>query len=267
MPELPEVEAVRRELSIWLTERTIGKITTSGLHRGVEKDGLESISNCPVDAVDRIGKYLTLHVGGQILAIHLGMSGRLLSYYEQTYTPGPHDHVKMSIDDGRLIVFQDHRRFGRVFLSPSDLSGLPRLGPDPTQERLTSERLAEILSSRHGKLKPVLLDQSVICGLGNIYSCEILWAAQLSPIRVASSLTIQDCKTLVNSIEDVLTRAIALGGSTLDDYRGTTGEMGNFDLHFSVFAKAEEGCPRCGSPIAAERIAGRITYWCRACQQ
>ena len=266
MPELPEVEIVRRNLTQWVYGRTITNVASSGRHRGVVEDSLTSIVGCRIEAVSRLGKYLTLRVGLQLLVIHLGMSGRLLSHDPGAYVAGPHDQVRISTDDGRLVAFQDHRRFGRMFLSPLDLSALPPLGPDPLQTPLTPTRLAELLERRPGKLKSILMNQAVISGIGNIYACEILWAARLSPFRSGLSLGNSDYSRLAHSLADVLKRAIAARGSTLDDYRGTSGAMGNFDLSFSVYARGGMACPRCGSPIAAQTMAGRVTYWCPDCQ-
>jgi formamidopyrimidine-DNA glycosylase len=188
VPELPEVEIVRRRLTDWVDGRTITNVASSGCHRGVAEASLTSILRCRIEAVSRLGKYLTLRVGSQFLVIHLGMSGRLLSHDSGAYVAGPHDHVRISTDDGRLVAFQDHRRFGRIFLSPLDLSALPPLGPDPLLTRLSATRLAQIVGRRQGALKSILINQAVISGIGNIYACEVLWAARLSPFRSGVSL-------------------------------------------------------------------------------
>jgi len=266
MPELPEVEIVRRNLTAWVQGRTITNVASSGRHRGVAKASLTSIMGCRIEEVGRLGKYLTLRTGPHVLIIHLGMSGRLLSHDAAAYAAGPHDHVRISTDDGRLIAFQDHRRFGRVFLSPLDLSALPPLGPDPLCTPFTATRLVEILGRRRGVLKSILMNQAVVAGIGNIYACEILWASRLSPFRSVSSLRKGDYLRLVVSLTDVLTRAITAGGSTLDDYRDTDGAMGNFDINFAVYARSGAACPRCDSRIVAQILGGRVTYWCPNCQ-
>lgn len=267
MPELPEVEVVRRNLMGWLQARAITKANTSGRHRGVPEGLFAPILGSRIGTVGRLGKYLLLHLGTQVLVIHLGMSGRLLIYDAETYAGGPHDHVRLAMDDGRLLVFQDHRRFGRMFLSPTDLSALPPLGPDPMQTTLTPARLTKILERRPGKLKSILMNQAVISGIGNIYACEVLWAARLSPFRSGLSLGNADYRRFADSLTCVLTRAIAAGGSTLDDYRGTSGAMGNFDLSFSVYGRGGDACPRCHASIATQIMARRATYWCPACQR
>jgi formamidopyrimidine-DNA glycosylase len=131
---------------------------------------------------------------------------------------------------------------------------------------LTATELSELLGARSRQLKPLLMDQSVIAGLGNIYACEILWSAALSPFRPAQSLKIDDYRRLAESLSEVLARAIAAGGATLDDYRNTNGAMGDFDLSFSVYGRERADCARCGNPIATEHLGGRVTYWCAGCQ-
>lgn len=194
------------------------------------------------------------------------MSGRLLPHDADAYAAGPHDHVKISTDDGRLVAFQDHRRFGRMFLSPMDLSALPPLGPDAIHASLTPSRLNEILSARRGKRKPILINQAIISGLDNIYTCEILWSAHLAPNRNILCLEAVDYEALAKSIADVLNRAIVAGGATLDDYRGTSDAMGYFDLSFSVYGRGGKTCARCRSQITVQTLMGRITYWCPDCQ-
>jgi formamidopyrimidine-DNA glycosylase len=217
--------------------------------------------------VRRRGKYLLLHLKNQVLVIHLGMSGRVLVHPDRSFLVTERDHLQLSMDDGGVIVFQDHRRFGRVFLSPLDLSGLPPLGPDPTDSDLTADQLAAALHGKRGALKPLLMSQEVIAGLGNIYTCESLWMARLSPFRKADSLELEDYERLSESITGVLKRAIRAGGATLNDYRGTTGEMGNFDQSFAVFARDGKPCPRCTAPVSSGRLSGRVTYWCPTCQK
>ena len=222
---------------------------------------------CRVEAVSRLGKSLLLHLGPQRLVIHLGMSGRLLSHDVEAYVAGPHDHVEISTDDGRLVAFQDHRRFGRMFVSQTDLSTLPPLGPDAMRGNLTPARLNEVLSGRRGKLKAALLNQSVISGIGNMYACEILWSSQLAPDRSILTLQVSDYENLAHSISDVLRRAIAAGGATLEDYRGTSGAMGNFDLSFAVYRPAWQSMPQVPFSDLRRNVNGSITYWCQGCQR
>lgn len=266
MPELPEVEIVRRNLDRWLHGRTVIKTASSGQHRGVTETAVTSIVGHRVGEIGRVGKYMTVQIGARLLIIHLGMSGRFVSCEVGPRDSGPHDHVEIWLDNDTILVFQDHRRFGRMFCSPLDLSALPRIGPDALHPSLAATRLAELLGHRSARLKTVLMNQSVIAGIGNVYASEILWAAQLSPFRSAMTLESDDYRRLARSIGDVLRRSIEVGGSTLDDYRHTNGAMGTFDQHFTVYARADMPCLRCGLPIANQTLDGRATYWCNSCQ-
>lgn len=266
MPELPEVETVRRNLTEAVSGRTIIDVVSSHRHRGVANENISSICGARIAAVDRKGKFLILDLGSRALVVHLGMSGRLLIREIGSYAIGPHDHVRITTDAPGLLVFQDHRRFGRMFLSPPDLSNLPVLGPDPLQSPLTADRLTEILGRRRTAIKILLMQQSLIAGLGNIYTCEILWAAGLAPSRPGSSLGLAECRRLAAAIGDVLRRAVAAGGATLEDYRGTSGEMGTFDSSFAVYARQGMACQRCSAQIVTEMLLSRTTYWCPNCQ-
>lgn len=194
------------------------------------------------------------------------MSGRLLSPDLGSYAIGPHDHVRITTDASRLLVFQDHRRFGRVFLSPPDLSCLPVLGPDPLHSLITADSLADILGRRRTAIKVLLIEQSLIAGLGNIYACEIFWAAGLAPFRPGSSLKLAECHRLAAAINDIVRCAVAVGGATLNDYRGTSGEMGTFDRNFAVYARQGTACRRCSAQIVAETLLSRTMFWCPNCQ-
>jgi formamidopyrimidine-DNA glycosylase len=266
MPELPEVEAVRRNLANELEGATIRAIESSGVHRGVADKAISIIGGSRIEAVARKGKFLLLDLGTKILVMHLGMSGRLLICDVDSYAVGRHDHVRFALGNERVLVFQDHRRFGRVFLSPRDLSALPKLGPDALEAPLTAERLQRVLRSRRTAIKVALMEQSVVAGLGNIYACETLWAAGIAPSRAASGLTLAECQQLIAAMDDILRRAVAVGGATLDDYRGTAGEMGTFDATFAVYARSRMPCLRCSATVDATTIAGRTTYWCPGCQ-
>jgi formamidopyrimidine-DNA glycosylase len=257
---------VRRNLAEWLHGRRVIDLSSSGRHRGIQSNAIGSIVGSRIDAIGRIGKYLTCHTGPDFLVVHLGMSGRFGSYEPSAYVAGVHDHVRIATDDGKIVVFQDHRRFGRMFMSPADLSTLPPLGPDALNGRITARRLAAIFRQRSGQLKSLLMNQSVIAGLGNIYACEVLWAARLSPYRRSETLEDEDYRRLSHALADVLARAINAGGSTLDDYRNTTGAMGDFDRYFSVYARNGTACNRCGCRITAEPVNSRVTYWCAGCQ-
>jgi formamidopyrimidine-DNA glycosylase len=266
MPELPEIEMVRRGLALWLAGRTFIKSSSTGRHRGVNDAGIASVVGSSVGEIGRLGKYLSVQVDAQFLIIHLGMSGRLLCRDANSIDQGPHDHVTLWLDNGKALVFQDHRRFGQMFVSPTEPSAFARVGPDALNPPLSARRLADLLGQRSAQLKTSLMNQAIISGIGNIYASEILWAARLSPFRRTKSLERDDYTRLSRSILSVLRRSIQAGGATLDDYRNTNGAMGTFDQSFSVYARAGKPCRRCRTSVSTEIQDGRATYWCAGCQ-
>jgi len=242
MPELPEVEATRKNLEKWVRGRSITRVLSDRRHRGVSHDAVLSLHGVQLGEVDRTGKYLLVEMRDHLLVTHLGMSGRLLRRETASYVSEPHHHVCFWLDDNSVLVFEDHRRFGRVFLSPRDRSGLPPLGPDPLKTALSGQDLIRLLGHRPTTLKAALMDQSIIAGLGNIYSCETLWGGGLAPRRLCSSLREVDFDRLALALTSIITHAVDAGGATLDDYRGTNGEMGDFDRRFEVYGRAGSPC-------------------------
>ena len=271
MPELPEVENVRRRLAGWLVGRHIASVEESGKHLGLDRGLTDILCGRRIEEVERRGKFLVLNLGDMSLLVHLGMSGRFILRANARRIVEKHDHLSLAMDDGSTVVFNDFRRFGRMrAITSSELSNsreLCRLGADPLQEGFDPAALAIRLTRRRSSLKVALLDQRVVAGLGNIYSCESLWAARLAPSRPISELAQTDIEVLTTAIRDVLTRAVAAGGATLDDYRGTHGQMGDFDRSFAVFARAGLPCYGCNEIVSRGRLAGRITYWCQRCQR
>jgi formamidopyrimidine-DNA glycosylase len=216
---------------------------------------------------------------GAVVIGHLGMSGRMCV---QTAPPPPlatHDHIVLETDADSVVVYNDPRRFGLLLLTTLD--SLPRhellreLGPEPLLPSFTGPRLREALSGRRGPIKVALLDQSVVAGLGNIYVCEALYRASVSPLRPAGSLTAKEATRLVAAIKEVLAAAIAAGGSSLRDYVQTDGELGYFQTQFSVYDRqgATCGSARCRGarrgPGIIRRIVqgGRSTFYCPRCQK
>jgi formamidopyrimidine-DNA glycosylase len=271
VPELPEVEIFRRRLAASLVERRIDSVKVSGTHHGLQIGLDRVLSGRCVDRVERRGKFLLVRFDRLSLLVHLGMSGRFVTRTGARRHSEKHDHLELHLDDNSTVVFNDFRKFGRMWAVASDtlahVCELIRLGPDPLEAEFNGEVLAGRLARRRASLKPVLLDQSVIAGLGNIYACESLWVARLDPFRLVSTLNACELAILADSIRSVLIRAIAAGGATLDDYRGTSGEMGDFDRTFAVFARSGLPCPSCGKAVSEGRLGGRNTYWCPRCQR
>ena len=272
MPELPEVETVRRALAARLVGRRLTRVEArrADLRTKLPRNLRARLLGRTVTGVGRRAKYLLVELDdGATMIVHLGMSGRILLHNRAT-PPGPHDHVILGIDDGTLVYFNDARRFGLLALA--DTEALQRhpllkdLGMEPLDGSFNAAALAAALRGRKTSIKAALLDQTVIAGLGNIYASEALFQAGISPRRRAGSLGAPRCERLTAAIKDVLKRAIAAGGSTLRDHRRPDGELGYFQHDFAVYGRAGQRCPGCdcGGKSRIRRIVqtGRATFFC-----
>jgi len=280
MPELPEVETVRRGLEPVLAGRRIvrAEVRRPDLRWPFPPRLAERLAGRRVAALGRRSKYLLAELdGGETLILHLGMSGRLLvsgaavgSFHHAHPTPEKHDHVVLDIEGGARVTFNDARRFGVIDLWPTaDIEAhrlLAGLGPEPLGNGFDGGYLARRLAGRRTPVKAVLGDQRVVAGLGNIYLSEALWRAGISPLRLARDVTAAEAETLAAAVRAVLIDAIAAGGSSLRDYRRADGELGYFQHSFAVYDRAGEACPRCGAAILRTVQAGRSSFWCPACQ-
>jgi formamidopyrimidine-DNA glycosylase len=195
------------------------------------------------------------------------MSGNL-TVQQAAIEPNIHTHLVLGLNDGRRLFFEDQRKFGRVMLlDPAGLTELDaRFGPEPLAACFTPDELCRRLANRRTKIKPLLLDQQVVAGLGNIYVSEALWQARIHPARLAADINMEACRHLHRAIVSVLTRAIANQGSTLRNYRNSYGENGRNQEHFSVYARTGEPCERCATPISRTVIAQRSSFFCAQCQ-
>ena len=271
MPELPEVETVRLGLEIAMAGRVLSKVAQRrpDLRRPFPPFFAERLTGRRIDKLTRRAKYLALHLDdGAALLVHLGMSGRLLVGRQDGQAPGAHDHVIFDLDDGGRVVFNDTRRFGLMDLTDSaelHLHPLLRdIGPEPLDEAFTAKILAARLAPRSSAIKIVLLDQTVVAGIGNIYASEALYRAGIAPTRDAYSVKPRELDKLVPAIKDVLTEAIAAGGSSLRDHRRPDGELGYFQHGFKVYDREGEPCPDCTCRTGIERLVqgGRSTFYC-----
>ena len=285
MPELPEVETVRRGLEQVMLGRTIEHVSvrSPGLRWPFPKELAERLTGARVDRLDRAGKYLLLGLStGNTLISHLGMSGRFAVHSEPSPEPGGrhggfgsgrHDHVIMRMCDGTGIVYSDPRRFGMMDLARTTEVGSHRLlavlGPEPLGNSFSESSLRERIGAKSTPIKSALLDQRVVAGLGNIYVCEALWRAGISPFLPSHSVAGGRCPELVGNIRKVLRDAIDAGGSTLRDHRRVDGELGYFQHGFRVYGKEGDPCPRpgCDGTIARTVQAGRSTFHCEGCQK
>ncbi len=275
MPELPEVETVCRGLAKRLVGRRLIRVEQRrpGLRLPFPEDMPARLTGRQVTAIRRRAKYLLIHLDdGWVVIAHLGMSGRLVISEAPGPPPGRHDHVILGTDDGAVVTFNDARRFGLMTLAPeADLTMHPLLaglGPEPLAPEFTSTALSARLAGRGTPIKAALLDQTVVAGLGNIYVCEALFHAGISPFRPAATVAGPAAGRLVPAIRRVLTAAIAAGGSSLRDYVQTSGELGYFQHQFAVYDRAGQPCPGCRCTVAEtggiQRLtqANRSTYYC-----
>jgi formamidopyrimidine-DNA glycosylase len=274
MPELPEVETVCRGLEGPLVGRRLTKVTQrrANLRWPFPDNFANRLEGRTITRLHRRAKYILADLDdGWVWMTHLGMSGRMYIHHGLAPDPGKHDHVLIETDDGHTVVFQDHRRFGMMDLVPATELGAHRLlsdmGPEPLGNEFNGIVLSNALRGRRTPIKSALLDQKIVAGLGNIYVCEALFHAGISPRRLASSVAGRRAERLVPAIRDVLTKAIAKGGSTLRDYVQASGELGYFQHEFVVYGREGEPCVTCDGTIKRLVQSGRSTFFCSTCQR
>ena len=276
MPELPEVETVRRGLAPALEGAAIVKAQAfrPDLRFPLPPGFAETLAGRRVISVDRRAKYLLIRLdGGLVMLSHLGMSGRY-RIYEDTPPPlEPHDHLELVTDTGVTVRYNDPRRFGILDLFGEDALAahklLADLGPEPLSNAFDGPALAANLGERRSAIKVAILDQRVVAGIGNIYASEALFQAGISPRRMARTVKGGRAEKLATAIRDVLNDAIAAGGSSLRDHRQTSGELGYFQHSFRVYGRGGEACPNdgCGAPVRHFVQGGRSTFYCGKCQR
>lgn len=276
MPELPEVETVCRGLAARLEGRTLVRVEQRrpDLRIPFPPRFAARLTGRRVARIGRRGKYILAFLeGGLVLIAHLGMSGRLTLAEAPAPAPGAHDHVILETDDGTIVTFRDHRRFGLMTLC--DEAGLEShpllagLGPEPLGNAFNGPALSRALDGRRTSIKAALLDQRVVAGLGNIYVCEALYRARVSPRRLARSVPGARAERLARAVREVLAEAIAAGGSSFSDYVQADGELGYFQHHLAVYGREGERCPGCDCSGAVRRLVqgGRSTFYCPARQR
>jgi formamidopyrimidine-DNA glycosylase len=271
MPELPEVETIRRQLAPHLTGRTIARaqILDPRWTRPDSPAGIEAeLTGAVVERLARAGKYLVWELAGErYLLMHLRMTGTLLF---DPPAPPPHTRVLLSLDDGHRLVYVDPRRFGTGHLlhgaAGRDEYLDARLGIEPLTPEFTSEYLRAVGRGRAAPVKAFVLDQKRIAGVGNIYADEALFRAGIHPLRPAGRLAGADWVRLRDGIEEALSAGIAAKGASIDDFRHIDGARGSFQDRFLVHRRAGLPCPRCGTTIRKIVVGGRGTYVCERCQ-
>ena len=287
MPELPEVETVRRGLAPVMEGSRIARadIHRPDLRWPFPPDMGARLTGARVDRLRRRSKYILADLStGETLLIHLGMSGRMLvsgargphmpgQFHHAHPAPEKHDHVVLDMEGGARITFNDPRRFGAMDLMDTATQDshplLSVLGPEPFGNAFDGPYLAARLKDRKMPIKSALLDQRIVAGLGNIYVCEVLYRARISPKRQAGRIATQRCEALVPIIRDVLSEAIDAGGSSLRDHRQTDGELGYFQHSFQVYGRESAPCatPGCSATIRRIVQSGRSSFFCPICQR
>lgn len=283
MPELPEVETVRRGLLPVMEGAVIARaeVNRPDLRWPLPERMAARLTGRRVIRLWRRSKYVLADLdSSETLLVHLGMSGRMLisgaqigKFHHDHPAPQKHDHVVLHMEGGARITFNDARRFGAMDLLPTDGAQahplLAGIGPEPFGNDFNGPYLAARLAGRRTPIKSALLDQRIVAGLGNIYVAETLYRARVSPLRLAGDLGDAAAAGLVPVIRDVLAEAIAAGGSSLRDFRQANGELGYFSKHFQAYGREGQPCetPACTGTITRSVQSGRSSFWCPACQR
>jgi formamidopyrimidine-DNA glycosylase len=269
VPELPEVETVRRELVPWLTGRRILRARRADAPAGPKYANLEHADGRRIEAVNRRGKFMVLPLsGGSDLIVHLGMTG-IISKRD------PRTHVRVVVDLGgrspKRLYFQDVRRFGRFLVVPRDdyrsLPTLHRMGPEPLGDTFTLEAFAGSLAKSRTAIKPYIMSQRPVAGVGNIYVDETLWRSRIHPLTPANKVSRRKIATLRDAIIAVLAASIEAQGTTINDYRTVNGEVGAYLSELDAYGHDGEPCKRCGTLLKKIVVGQRGTHFCPKCQR
>ena len=279
MPELPEVETVRRGLSPVMEGYVFDRVELRrpNLRFPFPDDFAARLEGETITRFGRRAKFLDVELSsGERLLMHLGMSGRFTidgesqgQFVSDTGGIAKHDHVIFHMSSGHRVIYNDPRRFG--FMELVGVGETPErlktLGPEPLSNSCNAPDLREKLRGKKSKIKAALLDQRIIAGLGNIYVCEALFRARISPKRAAGRLTVAETESLTGHIKDVISEAIEAGGSSLRDFAQADGDLGYFQHSFDVYGREGEPCKVCGAPLKRITQSGRSSFYCSACQK
>jgi len=274
MPELPEVETVRRRLAPLVEGRRFDEVEITDARLTRPHDPVEvarELAGERVTLADRRGKYLILRFeSGRALVIHLRMTGSVLHQVRSELADDPHRHAVVRLDDGTDLLYRDIRRFGTwLLLEPPEVDAYidARVGREPLVRAYQAKHLAAELAGRRAPIKAAILDQRTVAGVGNIYADEALWRARIHPLTPAAALDAEEVKALHRGIRQALQLGLRRQGSTLRDYRLPDGGSGSAQHEFKVYGRGGEPCERCGTPIDKIRVAGRGTWYCPTCQK
>ncbi len=269
MPELPEVETVRRSLEPHVIDRRVTSVVVRDrrLRRPIDSDFESRLLGRSFRSIARRGKYLLFALDdGHTLLAHLGMSG-CLRLRARGGEPARHDHVLIELDEVEEIAFNDPRRFGVMRIgSEESFEELGSIGPDPMSTVRSADQWRSMLRGRRTAIKTLLMDQRFLAGIGNIYANEMLHEAGIRPRRMASRLSRREVARLEDAMHSVLDTAVELGGSSISDFRDARGKPGYFQIHHAVYDRKGAPCRRCATPIRQVVLGGRSTYYCAICQ-
>jgi formamidopyrimidine-DNA glycosylase len=271
MPELPEVETTRRGIAPWLESRRIDAFVARQrrLRWPIPRRMETHLAGAVVQRVQRRGKYLLLRTAHGTALLHLGMSGSLRVLHAAT-PPGRHDHYDIVLESGHCVRFTDPRRFGSLLWTAADPAGHPLLaglGPEPLEPGFDGDYLWQRARGRRVAIKILLMNAAIVVGVGNIYASEALHRAGINPRRAAGRISRADMARLAASVREVLQEAVALGGTTLRDFRHGTGDLGCFEPELRVYDRAGLACPACGTAVRHITQGQRSTYFCPCCQR
>ncbi|HEX3033262.1 MAG TPA: bifunctional DNA-formamidopyrimidine glycosylase/DNA-(apurinic or apyrimidinic site) lyase [Bacillota bacterium] len=274
MPELPEVETVRRTLEPGLVGQRITKVepvTGKIIKQPAVCEFCSGLTGRQVAQVARRGKYLLVELeGNKCLVVHLRMTGQF-TLVSPEQPREKHTHVVFTLSNGRELRYVDPRQFGEMHLLPRDnyasITGLRTIGPEPLGQLFQPEQLYRNLQGKKSKIKSVLLDQRVVAGLGNIYVDEALFRAGVNPERPAGTLTVEETEAVYSAVREVLAEGIEYRGTSIKDYVDGEGKSGSFQNRLKAYGRAGEPCFSCGSPMAKTKIGGRTTVFCPDCQK
>ncbi len=270
MPELPEVETTCQGIKAALINQTVTDVIVR--HKQLRwpvpvRELKQNLLNQKIIGISRRAKYILIHLPQGFFVIHLGMSGTLRILQKQTASK-KHDHFECTLHSGKVLRFNDPRRFGAL-LWTSSLESLPQfknLGPEPLDPHFNGATLYQKAQKYRCSVKAFIMNQQVVVGVGNIYANESLYLAGIHPLRAANTIDLKEYKTLHRTIKRVLTQAIKQGGTTLKDFAQADGKPGYFSQRLQVYAKEGEACKKCDTPIVNVKVLGRSTYFCASCQ-
>lgn len=273
MPELPEVETVKNTLKKILLNKRIKSVRVyydNIIEYPSSKEFVDKIKNQCINDIKRRGKWLMFELDDYFLLSHLRMEGKYFLKHVSDEVE-KHEHVIFELDSGEELRYRDTRKFGKMLLVPKDkieeCKQIKELGLEPWDNNLTSEYLLDKYKNKRLPIKSVLLDQSIITGIGNIYADEILFLSKINPCQITSTLTKENCDKIIEHTKEVLSKAIELGGTTIRTYESSEGVHGRFQINLLVHNRKDEKCPDCGTIIEKIVVGGRGTYYCKVCQK